>query len=55
MSTPPSDKPTDITPRFGRLLLACVLSVIFCGVLVYLMSTLFADCCDLSWLDRLGH
>jgi hypothetical protein len=43
----------DIKPRFGRLLFVCALSVVFCGVLVYLMGDIFSDCCDLSWLDRL--
>ena len=45
----------DITPRFGRLLLACVASVVFCGVLVWLMGDVFMDCCDLSWLGRFIH
>ena len=46
---------TQPTPRFGRLLVACVLAVLFCGVLVWLMGDRFAECCDLSWLDRLSR
>ena len=46
---------TQPTPRFGRLLVVCVLAVLFCGVLVWLMGDRFAECCDLSWLDRLSH
>ncbi len=46
--------PKTITPRFGRLLLVCVLSVLLCGMLVWLMGDQFAECCDLSWLDRLS-
>jgi hypothetical protein len=53
MTDKPESTPTDIKPRFGRLLLVCALSVVFCGFLVYLMGDVFADCCDLSWLDRL--
>lgn len=50
----PEQRP-EIPPRFGRLLVACALAVVFCGVLVYFMSNSFANCCDLSWLDRLTH
>ncbi len=32
-------------PRFGRLLLVCALSVIFCGLLVWFASTYLTDCC----------
>ena len=49
------EAPKEITPRFGRLLIVCALSVIFCGALVYFMSDMFASCCDLSWLERLNH
>lgn len=55
MNEPRSKPPKEITPRFGRLLVACVLAVVFCGVLVYLMGDVFTSCCDLSWLDRLNH
>ena len=55
MDDPNKDAPQEITPRFGRLLVVCALSVLFCGVLVYLMGDVFSNCCDLSWLDRLNH
>jgi len=45
----------EITPRFGRLLFACAVSVVFCGVLVYLVSNELSGCCDLSWIDSLIH
>jgi hypothetical protein len=57
MQIPMTDKtpaPPATTPRFGRLLLVCALSVLLCGVLVWLMGDQFAECCDLSWLDRLS-
>jgi hypothetical protein len=44
-----------IVPRFGRLVVACFATVIFCGVLVWLMGDRFADCCDLSWIGRFIH
>lgn len=54
--TPPrfqSNSPTSDNPKFGRLLAVCGFAVLFCGVLVWLMADVFADCCDLSWLGRI--
>jgi hypothetical protein len=39
------DNYKEITPRFGRLLVACFAAVIFCGVLVWFASTYLLDCC----------
>ncbi len=40
MDTKPEGK-----PRFGRLLLVCVLAVAFCGWLVWFAMTYLTDCC----------
>jgi hypothetical protein len=32
-------------PQFGKLLLACAFAVVVCGLMVWLSSTYFADCC----------
>jgi hypothetical protein len=42
--TPPDARP-EYKPRFGRLLLACGIAVIFCGVLVWFASTYLTNCC----------
>lgn len=36
-------KKADATPKFGRLLIVLVAAVAFCGVLTYVMGTLFPD------------
>lgn len=33
----------DDTPKFGRLLVVCVLAVALCGVLTWVMATYFPD------------
>ena len=46
------------SPRFGRLVLVCLASVLFCGVLVWFMTSHLQDCCSTEFLDRLfdlGH
>lgn len=45
----------DLEPRFGRLLVVCLASVVLCGFLVWLMGDVFTNCCDLSWLGRFIH
>ena len=45
----------EITPHFGRLVVACFATLVFCGLLVWLMGDVFSDCCDLSWLGRFVH
>ncbi len=45
-NTPTEPTPRkEYQPRFGRLLLVCALSVIFCGWLVWFASTYLPDCC----------
>ena len=39
------NKPEDIKPRFGWLLLACAFAVLVCGVTVWVASTYLTDCC----------
>lgn len=36
-------KNDDDSPKFGRLLLALVGAVVFCGVLTWVMATFFPD------------
>ena len=48
-----TDKP--VVPRFGRLFAVCLVALVFCGFLVWLMGERFSDCCDLSWLKRFIH
>ena len=46
MENAESDCPRkEYTPRFGRVLVACGLAVIFCGWLVWFASTYLTDCC----------
>ncbi len=40
MDTEPERK-----PRFGRLLLVCLLAIAFCGWLVWFATTYLPDCC----------
>lgn len=44
MEREPGQEPERV-PRFGRLLLVCVLAVAFCGALVWLSVNYLSDCC----------
>jgi hypothetical protein len=42
---PSAAAPTVSTPRFGRLLLICLLAILFCAWLVWFAMTYLPDCC----------
>jgi hypothetical protein len=45
LSIPFMKSSQDSKPQFGKLLLACAFAVVVCGLMVWLNSTYFPDCC----------
>jgi len=40
-----TDQTKALQPRFGRLLVVCMLAVLFCGWLVWFATNYLSDCC----------